>query len=124
MTTWSKATAARIAPGMISRPTCTLICWPSGVPMMAAPLPAVVSVAKEINDPRYPSFMGIRKAGRAKIPTLTVDDLGLSDLSNATTWTNIRKPEERSVEITMIDGGSPAEKAEKLADALMSEKVI
>jgi electron transfer flavoprotein beta subunit len=29
---------------------------------LSLPLPAVLSVGKEINDPRYPSFMGIRKA--------------------------------------------------------------
>ncbi len=31
-------------------------------------LPAVISVVKEINEPRYPSFMNIRKASKLQIP--------------------------------------------------------
>mgnify|MGYP001817218900 CR=1 FL=1 len=90
---------------------------------VTAPLPAVVSVAKEINDPRYPSFMGIRKANRAKIPTATPADLGVS-VSSRTSWGNIRKPEERMTDVVMIDGADAQEQAAKLADALMAEKVI
>ena len=43
-----------------------------------ATLPAVLSVAREINEPRYPSFMGILKANKAIIPSWTGGDLGLS----------------------------------------------
>lgn len=86
-------------------------------------LPAVISVGKEINDPRYPSFMGIRKANRAKIPALAAGDLGAS-AAGKTQWTNIRKPEERKTAVVMIDGATPQEKAAKLADALLAEKVI
>ncbi len=91
---------------------------------VSAPLPAVVSVAKEINDPRYPSFMGIRKANRAKIPTLSAADLGLSGAEGRTQWGNIRKPEERKTEVVIIEGDSAQDKAAKLADALMAEKII
>lgn len=94
-----------------------------GQETVQAPLPAVVSVAKEINDPRYPSFMGIRKANRANIPVLTAAELGVSDVS-ATEWTNIRKPEQVETEVVIIEGDSVAEKAAKLADAIMAEKVI
>lgn len=90
---------------------------------VSAPLPVVVSVAKEINDPRYPSFMGIRKANRAKIPTTSAADLGVAG-EGRTQWGNIRKPEERKTEVVIIDGDSAQEKAAKLADALMAEKVI
>lgn len=88
-----------------------------------APLPAVISVTKEINDPRYPSFMGIRKANRAKIPATPAADLGVS-ADAAVAWTNIRKPEERKTEVVIIDGDTPQEKAAKLADALLAEKVV
>jgi len=87
-------------------------------------LPAVVSVAKEINDPRYPSFMGIRKAGRAQIPTLTPADLGVDVRAAQTQWTNIRKPEARNTEVQLLEGASVQEKAAKLAEALLAEKVI
>jgi electron transfer flavoprotein beta subunit len=87
-------------------------------------LPAVVSVAKEINEPRYPSFMGIRRANKTQIPTLTLADLGISAPPNSTTWTNIRKPTVRRTQVQIIEGASVQEKASKLVDALMAEKVI
>lgn len=87
-------------------------------------LPAVISVAKEINDPRYPSFMGIRKATRATIPTIAASDLADADPGATTAWTELRKPAERTTEVTIIEGASADEKAAKLADALMAEKVI
>lgn len=59
---------------------------------LSAPVPAVVSVGKEINEPRYPAYMGIHKANKAKIPTVTLGELGVDGSSARTAWTNIRKP--------------------------------
>lgn len=91
---------------------------------VSVPLPAVISVAKEINEPRYPSFMGIRKANRAEIPAVTVDSLGLDLPSMTSEWTNIRKPEVQKSEVQIIEGDSVEAKAAALVDALMEEKVI
>ena len=91
---------------------------------LSLPLPAVISVGKEINDPRYPSFMGIRKASKANIPASPVSSLGVASGSGQTQWTNVRKPEERKTKVVMIDGASAQEKAAKLADALIAEKVV
>ena len=33
-------------------------------------LPAVISVVKDYGEPRYPSFIGIRKASKAEIPPI------------------------------------------------------
>jgi electron transfer flavoprotein beta subunit len=95
-----------------------------GQETVSVKLPAVVSVGKEINDPRYPSFMGIRKAAKAKIPTMTIGELGVDGASARTSWTNIRKPQERKTEVRIIDGATAQEKAAKLVDALLAEKVI
>jgi electron transfer flavoprotein beta subunit len=67
--------------------------------------------------------MGIRKANRKKIPTVSVADLGVS-ASPKVQWTNIRKPETRHTEVVIIEGETVQEKAAKLADALLAEKVI
>jgi electron transfer flavoprotein beta subunit len=91
---------------------------------VAAPLPAVVSVSKEINEPRFPSFMGIRKAGKAQIPTVSVGDLGVDALSAHTEWANLRKPETRKSAVRMIEGATPQEQAAKLVDALLADKVL
>ena len=82
---------------------------------------ATVRVGTEINDPRYPSFMGIRKASKANIPATPA---GIAPNSGKTQWTNVRKPEERKSKVTIIDGASAQEKAAKLADALIADKVI
>lgn len=91
---------------------------------VSVPLPAVISVGKEINEPRYPSFMGIRKAGKATIPATPASSLGIASGSGKTAWTNVRKPEERKTRCVIIDGATVEEKAAKLAAALMAEKVI
>jgi electron transfer flavoprotein beta subunit len=95
-----------------------------GQEKLSVPLPAVISVGKEINDPRYPSFMGIRKAGKAVIPASAVSEFGVASGSGQTQWTNVRRPEERKTKVVIIDGASAQEKAAKLADALLAEKVI
>ncbi|MER3514515.1 MAG: electron transfer flavoprotein subunit beta, partial [Chloroflexota bacterium] len=48
-----------------------------GRQVVQARLPAVISVVKDINEPRYPSFLGIRKAAKLAIPVWTTADLGL-----------------------------------------------
>jgi electron transfer flavoprotein beta subunit len=95
-----------------------------GQETVSVPLPAVLSLGKEINDPRYPSFMGIRKAGKANIPATPASALGIAAGSGQTQWTNVRKPDERKSKCVMIDGASAQEKAAKLADVLIAEKVI
>ncbi len=97
--------------------------YEGGQETVTAPLPVVISVAKEINSPRYPSFMGIRKASRAKIPTLTVGDLSVAS-SQTVHWENLRKPEEQKSVVRIFDGATVQEKAAKLVDALLAEKVI
>jgi electron transfer flavoprotein beta subunit len=49
----------------------------TGREVVRAPLPAVISVVKEINEPRYPSLMGIRKAKKVEVPTWDAAAMGL-----------------------------------------------
>lgn len=95
----------------------------SGQETVELPLPVVVSVAKEINEPRYPSFMGIRKASRARIPVLGPADLKI-DPSRTSEWTGMSRPEQEAVEAQIFAGDSVERKAEQLVDALLAEKVI
>ena len=100
----------------------------AGKQTVTAPLPVVISVVKEANEPRYPSFMGIRKANRATIPTLSADDIDIDgevgEASSQVDWSNIYAPPARVMETEMITGGSAEEIAATLADRLMDEKVI
>ena len=95
-----------------------------GKQMVEARLPAVVSVSKDIGEPRYPSFMGIRKASRANIPVWTLGDVGISAPAPVVSWPNIANPPAREITTEIITGGSPQEIAEKLADKILAEKVL
>ena len=55
----------------------------TGYEVVEVPTPCVLTVVKEINEPRYPSFMGIRKANRAQIPVWTAADLATDDALRA-----------------------------------------
>lgn len=87
-------------------------------------LPGVVSVVKDIGEPRYPSFMGIRKASRANIPTLSLAELEVGDLRKVVEWPEMMNPPKREIKTEMIEGESPTEIAEKLADKILEEKVL
>jgi electron transfer flavoprotein beta subunit len=87
-------------------------------------LPAVVSVSKDIGEPRYPSFMGIRKASRAQIPVWTLADLGIQAPTSVVHWPEVMNPPVREITTEIISGSSPQETAEKLADKILEEKVL
>jgi electron transfer flavoprotein beta subunit len=50
----------------------------TGYQTLSAPLPALASVTKSANEPRYPSLKGIMGAKKKDIRTLTLADLGLT----------------------------------------------
>jgi electron transfer flavoprotein beta subunit len=84
----------------------------------------VISVGKEINDPRYPSFVGIRKANRAEIPVVPVGELDTGELVKQTVWTNVRKPAAAAAACVLFEGATVQEQAAQLVNALIDEKVI
>lgn len=95
-----------------------------GQQIVAGKLPAVVSVVKDMGEPRYPSFMGIRKASRAQIPNWTLADLGIPVLAAAVHWPELMLPPSREVVCEIIKGSSPEEIAATLAGKILAEKVI
>jgi len=95
-----------------------------GRQIVKAKLPAVVSVVQSIGEPRYPSFMGIRKASKAEIPVWSLSDLGTSAPAPLVTRTELMNPPSRESKVEIITGESPAEIAEKLADKILAEKVL
>ena len=96
----------------------------NGREKVRAPLPAVLSVVKEINEPRYPSLMGIRKAKKVEVPVwdaaalaLTADDIG----SFAELERIYRPPAREGGEVIT---GEPAETAKALAEKLIDQGII
>ena len=95
------------------------------VETVEASLPAVVTVVKGINEPRYPPMLRIRKVAKVEIPTWSAADLGLSaaDLTPALNLVN-RVPPPPRPKGEMIEGASAAEKVARLVDKLMEAQVI
>lgn len=91
---------------------------------VSAKLPAVLSVVQSIGEPRYPSFMGIRKASKAAIPVWTLSDLGITAPAAVVTRVELMNPPSRETTVEIITGESPAEIADKLADKILAEKVL
>ncbi|HIE39789.1 MAG TPA: electron transfer flavoprotein beta subunit/FixA family protein [Anaerolineales bacterium] len=94
-----------------------------------APLPAVVGTVKGINEPRYPSFMGIRKATRAEYPVWTAADLGVGPdkvgaAGSGVRWERIFPPPAREGAAEIIQAETVEEAARVLVDKLLAEKVI
>ena len=87
-------------------------------------LPAVISVIKDYGEPRYPSFMGIRKAARAVVPVWGLSDLGIDIPASVVTWPEVMNPPVKDITTEIIEGDSPQEIAEKLADKILAEKVL
>lgn len=99
-----------------------------GKQLVTASLPAVIGTVKEINEPRYPSFMGIRKAAKAAIPTWGLADIGVEAgqvgaAHAAVAWPAINPPPAREGSVQLFEG-SPEEVAAKLAEQLLADKVI
>jgi len=96
----------------------------AGQQEVTASLPVVISVVREINDPRYPSFMGIRKANKATIPTTNLAELGVeASGSSNVTWGTIYAPAAREGEVEIMSGDMSAQ-VKALVDRLYEEKVI
>ena len=95
-----------------------------GKQKVSAELPAVASVVKDYAEPRYPSFMGIRKAARAEVPVWSLADLDIEAPAAHVSWPQVMNPPEREVNLEMIAGDSLEEMAALLVEKIMEEKVL
>jgi len=95
-----------------------------GRQVVESKLPAAVSVIKDYGEPRYPSFMGIRKAARAEIPVWDLGELGIEAPTPVISWPEVMNPPVQEISTEIVSGDSPAEIAAELADKIMAEKVL
>lgn len=95
-----------------------------GRQVVSGKLPAVLSIIKDYGEPRYPSFMGIRKAARAQVPLWGLGDLAIEVPAAVVSWPDVMNPPVREIANEIITGDSPQEIAQKLADKIMAEKVL
>ncbi|MGC8826624.1 MAG: electron transfer flavoprotein subunit beta/FixA family protein [Anaerolineae bacterium] len=93
-------------------------------------LPALLTVVKDINQPRYPTFKGIRRASRMEYPIWTAKDLeganpaffGLD--GSPTRVVRVFTPPPRSGQTEIIQGETVQEQAAKLVEKLLAERII
>jgi electron transfer flavoprotein beta subunit len=90
-------------------------------------LPAVLSIQTGINEPRYASIMGIRRAMKKDIDNLSLADIGLSekDVGESGSWTKIEKifvpPVKNKAEFI---SGTSEEIAKKVVTIIKSKGLI
>lgn len=98
-----------------------------GYDLVELSLPAVVSVVKEINEPRLPSLRGKMGAKKKTITTWTAADLGIDPTgigeSSQTKTVKVSPPPARPSG-EMIEGETPEEIAGKLFDKLRDKQVL
>ncbi len=101
-----------------------------GTEVVSARLPAVATVLKGINTPRYPTRRGLRRARATEIPVWTPEDLPGADLGlmgldgSPTQVVRVFTPPRRSDRARLFEGDSPQEAVEALVEQLLREKVV
>ena len=100
-----------------------------GRQLVTSKLPAVIGTVKEINEPRYPSFFGIRKASRLEMPVwdaaaIGADPAQVGAAGSAVVWPTIFALPVRESQVEMIQADDVKQAAAILADKLIAEKVI
>ena len=87
-----------------------------------SPLPAVVSVVSEINEPRYPTLIQIMQAGKKPVEELPLTQLPAFDGAADARVTGLSG--QSMTRKRVLFEGAPAETAQKLLDALVKEGVL
>jgi electron transfer flavoprotein alpha/beta subunit len=100
-----------------------------GRQVVSASLPAAVGTTKGINEPRYTSFIGIRKAAKMEYPLWSLADVGaeadkVGAAGSAVRWPEVSTPPTREGEAEIIGADTVEESATILVDKLLAEKVI
>ncbi|HML24907.1 MAG TPA: electron transfer flavoprotein subunit beta/FixA family protein [Aggregatilinea sp.] len=95
-----------------------------GTQTISGKLPAVISVVKDINEPKYPTFIGIRKAAKADIPVWSAADLGVDLGSGKVKVERYQELPRREGQVELIEGATAQDKAAALVDKLIEEKVL
>jgi electron transfer flavoprotein beta subunit len=93
---------------------------------ITAPLPALVSVTDQINEPRYPSFKGIMAAKKKPVETWSLADLGVDAelVGLAAAWTTVESFAKRPPRVQGQIVTDEGEGGTKLAEFLSAQKFV
>ncbi|HOJ11361.1 MAG TPA: electron transfer flavoprotein subunit beta, partial [Clostridiales bacterium] len=95
-----------------------------GYEVIEMPLPALITVVKEINEPRLPSLKGMMKAKKAIVKVWTAEDINadtnLCGLKGSPTQVVKTFTPVHDIKSEILEG-SPDEQAGRLADRLLNK---
>jgi electron transfer flavoprotein beta subunit len=89
---------------------------------VSAPLPLVLSINKDFAEPRFPSFMGSRKAKKAEIPQWNRSELGLASADLEPSGLELKPDTQKT--LTWIDGTNPENAAAEIKTLLHKEGLL
>jgi electron transfer flavoprotein alpha/beta subunit len=101
-----------------------------GCEVVASTLPAVITVNKDINQPRYPDLKGVIRSRGVEIPVWCAGVLEGADPTQCgldgspTRVVRVFTPPRRQEEAQIIEGNTVEEAAALLAEKLLAEEVI
>lgn len=98
-----------------------------GYERVQLPLPALLTVVKEINEPRLPSLKGMMRAKKATITTWSAADIGADParcgLNGSPTWVKRIFIPEMKCQGEMFSG-TPEEQVKSLVDTLLARRIV
>ncbi len=98
-----------------------------GFERVQAPLPALLTVVKEINEPRLPSLKGKMRAKSIQVPIWSAEMIGAAPekigLNGSPTWVKRIFIPELKCQGEIFEG-SPEEQVKSLVDAILTRKIV
>ncbi len=101
-----------------------------GHEIVEAKLPALLTVVKDINQPRFGSLSNLRRASKLKVRMMTANDLTGVDMTrlgldgSPTRVVEIFSPPKREGILNMIQANTTEQAAAILADKIIAEKIF
>jgi electron transfer flavoprotein beta subunit len=104
-----------------------------GREIVTSSLPCLITVVKDINSPRYPNILGIRKASRREYPVWTAEDLCADEgadeacfglIGSPTKVIRVFTPPAREGTCEILDGAEPSRAADELVDRILAERIL
>ena len=100
----------------------------NGYVRVTASLPALVSVTKSANEPRYATLKGIMGAKKKEIKALTLADIGADSArlgdGGSKTWVEAFSPVGARQKGTVIAASDGEDAARQILDFLIAKKVV
>ncbi|HTY71774.1 MAG TPA: electron transfer flavoprotein subunit beta/FixA family protein [Actinomycetes bacterium] len=98
----------------------------TGIEVLRAELPAVVSLVEKANEPRYPSFKNIMAAKKKPVTTLTLADLGIdpAQVGLSAAWSRVEDAEKRPPKPPGVRITDEGDGGRKLVEYLVSQQLV